>query len=256
MTGFLGTGATRWADLNLVAQLAMGLALLVGWRLARRGRFRAHARCQAAVVLLNLILIALVMAPVFRRQVWPNLAAFRDPYYALAAAHAAMGVLAEVLGLYVLLVAGTRLVPERLRFVRYKPWMRATLAIWWLVVLGGVGTYGLWYLAPGVKGSARAGAPAGASAGPAGRAVVTTTNYDFAPKTITVPAGTTVRWAVDSGRHTVEADDGAFKSATLSPGEGFEHRFERPGTFPYFCEVHGDRGGKEMAGVVVVTPRP
>ena len=42
MKGFLGTGATFAADLNLIVQLAMGVALLAGAFLARRKRFSAH----------------------------------------------------------------------------------------------------------------------------------------------------------------------------------------------------------------------
>jgi hypothetical protein len=59
--GFLGTGATFSADLNLVVQIVMGIALIVGVCLARRKRYRAHGFCQTAVLLLNLLMIGLVM---------------------------------------------------------------------------------------------------------------------------------------------------------------------------------------------------
>ena len=51
--GFLGTAAPWSSDATLIIELGMGVALLVGWRLARRGRYRAHAWCQSATVLLN-----------------------------------------------------------------------------------------------------------------------------------------------------------------------------------------------------------
>ena len=38
VTGFLGTGATFAADINLIIQLAMGGALIVGVILAKRKR--------------------------------------------------------------------------------------------------------------------------------------------------------------------------------------------------------------------------
>jgi len=63
MNGFLGTGATFRADLNLVVQIAMGVALLVGMRLARKKNFRAHKYCQSAVMILNLLMIFLIMVP-------------------------------------------------------------------------------------------------------------------------------------------------------------------------------------------------
>jgi uncharacterized membrane protein YozB (DUF420 family) len=134
--------------LTLVAEVGIGLALLVGMLLARRGRYRAHAWCQSAVILLNLVAITLTMAPSFRRSFAPTIpAAFHNSYYALAAVHAALGSVAELLGLYILVVAGTSIVPKRLRFTRYKPWMRTALVTWWVVLLLGMGTYVRWYVA-------------------------------------------------------------------------------------------------------------
>jgi plastocyanin len=82
------------------------------------------------------------------------------------------------------------------------------------------------------------------------------TNFAFQPKELTIPAGTTVVWNTDMGRHTVWADDGAFQSDTLRAGEQFEQTFEQPGVVHYYCDNHGDKGGKDMAGVITVTPRP
>jgi uncharacterized membrane protein YozB (DUF420 family) len=147
--GFLRTGASLGSDLTLIVELGMGLALLAGMVLARRRRYRAHAWCQSTVVLLNLAAIALTMAPSFRRSFAPPIpAVFGDWYYAFAAVHAALGTAAELLGLYILAVAGTGMLPQRFRFTRYKPWMRAALALWWLVLLLGVGTYVRWYVVP------------------------------------------------------------------------------------------------------------
>ena len=49
------------------------------------------------------------------------------------------------LGVFIILVAGTNLIPERYRFRRYKLWMRTELALWWSVVALGLSTYVLWY---------------------------------------------------------------------------------------------------------------
>jgi Ca2+/H+ antiporter len=67
MKGFLGTGATFEADLNLVVQLIMGVALLAGALLARHKRYRAHGICQTTVLLLNLLMIGLVVLPATSR---------------------------------------------------------------------------------------------------------------------------------------------------------------------------------------------
>src|ERR1039457_2577185 len=99
--GFLGTGATFGADLNLVVQLIMGLALLAGALLAKRKRYGAHGICQTTVLLLNLLMIGLVMWPSFQQQVKPALfRVFHKWYYEAAAVHAILGITAELLGLY------------------------------------------------------------------------------------------------------------------------------------------------------------
>jgi uncharacterized membrane protein YozB (DUF420 family) len=147
--GFLGTGATFEADLNLVVQVIMGAALIEGCLLAKRKRYTAHGICQTTVLLLNLVMIGLVMLPSFQQQVRPSLTkVFHKWYYAAATIHALLGVTAELLGLYIVIVAGTNILPQRLRFKNWKRWMRTELMLWSIVVLTGVGTYYAWYIAP------------------------------------------------------------------------------------------------------------
>jgi uncharacterized protein (TIGR03382 family) len=67
--GLLGTVAPPYAHLTLLLEIAMGVGLLIGAWLARRRRFRQHAWCQSAIVLLNLAVIVLVMMPSFQVQV-------------------------------------------------------------------------------------------------------------------------------------------------------------------------------------------
>ena len=149
MKGFLGTWASFSADLNLLVQIAMGLALLAGAFLARAKRYAAHGFCQAIVLILNLPMIALVMWPSLDARVLPRLSRhFARPHYVLAMAHGVLGALAEVFGLYILLVAGTNILPRAWRFRRWKLWMRIELALWWVVLLLGIGTYYIWYAAP------------------------------------------------------------------------------------------------------------
>jgi len=125
----------------------MGLGLLVGARLARKGRFRQHAWCQSVIVLLNLAVIAVMMIPSFRVHVLPRIPAkLGKAYYALATMHAALGTVTELAGLYILLSAGTNLLPQRFRITKYKAWMRTVLVLWWLVLLLGLATYARWYV--------------------------------------------------------------------------------------------------------------
>ena len=147
--GFLGTGATFGADLNLVVQLIMGIALIAGALLAKLKRYRAHGICQTTVLLLNVLMIGLVMWPSFQQQVKPALSKVpKKWYYQAAALHAVLGIGAELLGLYIVVVAGTNILPRWLRFKHWKLWMRTELALWAVVLVSGVGTYCAWYVAP------------------------------------------------------------------------------------------------------------
>ena len=144
---FSGTTAPWTADVTLLLELALGVGLLAGALLARAGRHRLHAACQSVIVLLNLVLIVFTMFPSFDRLVLPKLPGrIGKPYYAFAATHAALGGIAELGSLYILLAAGTTLLPERFRLRRYKFWMRGVLILWWIVLLFGVATYARWYL--------------------------------------------------------------------------------------------------------------
>ena len=79
------------------------------------------------------------------------------------------------------------------------------------------------------------------------------------PMTITVAAGTTVKWVngekithtitsgawtgvnADTGLRTTQTPDGLF-NFTLNPrgqdGDSFEYTYTKPGTYPYYCDIH------------------
>ena len=148
MKGFLGTWASFSADLNLLIQIAMGLALLGGALLARAKRYKAHGICQAAVLILNIPMIALVMWPSLHMRVLPRVAShFWKRTYLIATVHGVLGAATELLGLYILVVAGTEILPKSWRFQHLKLWMRIELILWWIVLLSGFGTYYVWYAA-------------------------------------------------------------------------------------------------------------
>ena len=143
--GFLGTGARLAADVNLIVQLLMGFALLLGMILARRKLYRAHAVCQGSVVLLNLVMIAAIMLPPFARDIAPGLPhRLGQSFYFFPTLHAVLGSVTQLLGLYILIRAGTNWLPEALCFQNYKLWMRTALALWWIVIFLGLATYYVW----------------------------------------------------------------------------------------------------------------
>ena len=70
-------------------------------------------------------------------------------------------------------------------------------------------------------------------------ATVTIDNFTFEPQRLTVTAGTTVTWAnQDDIPHTVASDTKLFKSKALDTDDKFSFKFDKPGTYEYFCSIH------------------
>lgn len=84
---------------------------------------------------------------------------------------------------------------------------------------------------------------------------VTITNFKFEPRKMTVSEGTTVTWVNQEGNHTVTEDNGVFVSRTLKGGDNFTYQFNKAGTYPYHCALHGSKGGGEMSGTIVVVKK-
>ncbi|MGH2654112.1 MAG: plastocyanin/azurin family copper-binding protein [Actinomycetota bacterium] len=83
----------------------------------------------------------------------------------------------------------------------------------------------------------------GAGDGPE-RPSVTVQMFKFAPASVRVRAGTTVRWRnTDEVLHTVTAGTpqettGRFDGDLDGAGTAFRFTFEEPGSYPYFCSRH------------------
>ena len=142
MSGLFEAAAPTTSDAVLLFELAVGASLIAGMFLVRRGHVRLHMYLQSAMILVNLPIVLTWMVPEYELYVLPYLpgeigmAVVWVPTVMLVA-----GAAAEALGVYILLVAGTNWVPERLRFRRYKLWMRTELILWWSVILAGIATY-------------------------------------------------------------------------------------------------------------------
>lgn len=73
-------------------------------------------------------------------------------------------------------------------------------------------------------------------------------NFAFGPQSLTVKVGTTVTWTNrDDIPHTVVSSDGVFKSKARDTDESFSYKFDKAGTYSYFCSLH-----PKMTGQVVV----
>lgn len=74
--------------------------------------------------------------------------------------------------------------------------------------------------------------------------------YAFGSGRVEIPVGGVVEWVNrDAVVHTATAENGAWDSHAIRTGESWRARFDRPGTYPYYCGPH-----PFMTGVVVVRP--
>ena len=72
--------------------------------------------------------------------------------------------------------------------------------------------------------------------------------FAFAPKEITVAAGTTITWTNrDAAPHALAAVDHSFASTGMDTGDSYRHTFDHPGDVAYVCTLH-----PFMTGVVHV----
>jgi plastocyanin len=87
-----------------------------------------------------------------------------------------------------------------------------------------------------------AGAPTHAQAA---ETEVTIQSFAFGPQDVEVPAGSTVVWInKDDEPHSVVSSDKIFHSDALDTGERFSVKFDKPGTYGYFCSLHPHMTGK------------
>jgi plastocyanin len=88
-----------------------------------------------------------------------------------------------------------------------------------------------------------------------GVTVVTMYKYNFCPREITVPVGTTVRWVnVDkrTSHSVLVKDSGEPESDRAFPEESIEFTFMTAGPQDYLCGPHWET--QNMIGMVTVTP--
>jgi plastocyanin len=92
-----------------------------------------------------------------------------------------------------------------------------------------------------------------AFAGLAANKTVNITSTAFKPKTVTINGGDTVTWKnVDTVKHQVVANNGAFASGTIAPSRIYAKRIDTPGTYGYHDALH-----PTLKGTVKVTgPAP
>ena len=90
--------------------------------------------------------------------------------------------------------------------------------------------------------------------------IVKVVDDEFSPKIIRVEPGTTVIWeSGGANNHNVIASDGTwqaissdyFEYGIITKGDQYEHTFNEPGVYEYYCPYHGTNN-KGMVGTVIV----
>jgi plastocyanin len=86
---------------------------------------------------------------------------------------------------------------------------------------------------------------------PTGYVTVHVSNYQFAPDTLTVKAGTQITWLNDGPEiHTVSSlQNGPLNSGPININEIYTFTFIQPGQYAYHCVLH-----PVMTGMITVTP--
>jgi plastocyanin len=101
----------------------------------------------------------------------------------------------------------------------------------------------------GCTSSEDTGAPTDSAA-----AEIQITSNQFSPAQVTIKVNDVVRWNWAGGTHNVVSGsncsrDGNFASGAPVSGGSFEQKFDKAGTYPYFCELHCSGG---MTGEIIV----
>ncbi len=120
---------------------------------------------------------------------------------------------------------------------------------------GGGGMSGVIKVGDGGSAQAAPPAPTAAAAAPPVAAAVTVSvkDFEFGPTEIKVKAGTTITMKNEGAKqHSATAVDNSFDTTIFQPGESKSAKFDTPGTFKYYCQLHGTPDGNGMVGTVVV----
>jgi plastocyanin len=89
-----------------------------------------------------------------------------------------------------------------------------------------------------------------AATSPAAGGAVTIVDFAFQPTTVEVKTGATVTWTSQGANpHTVKWSDGTPEADQLATGDTYTRTFDKAGSFPYVCGIHG-----QMTGTITVTP--
>lgn len=145
MEGIFGTNADLISDLNLILQIIILFVLLVSVMFAKRRDFRKHGSLMGLVVILNAISFFIVMGP----SLIGNADLIQREFYSVGVlitlAHAVIGGLAEILGVW---LVGEWLLrsSKTMACAGRKKLMRAAVSLWFIAIISGISLYVIYYI--------------------------------------------------------------------------------------------------------------
>jgi uncharacterized membrane protein YozB (DUF420 family) len=144
-SGFLTARSSLGADLSLLLSALVIVLLTAGVVLVRRHRYDAHRWLQTSAVILNVVLVAFWMAVSLVRFILPGIPGTLSMHgHALAAGHAAVGIVAAALGVF-LVVRANQLTRRGESVSRYKTTMRVAYFVYLAAFVLGVSLYVVTY---------------------------------------------------------------------------------------------------------------
>lgn len=144
--GVLGTNATLFSDLTLIAVIAVGMMFSWGVYQVRKGNPVGHHFTQIGATFFIMILAAWLMVLPYRDFVLQAKGGPRPAYFAvITTIHAITGLIAVLTGIFVVL-GSNNLIPNVLPLARYKPVMRVSYGLFMAAILTGIMVYVTWYV--------------------------------------------------------------------------------------------------------------
>jgi uncharacterized membrane protein YozB (DUF420 family) len=143
MNGFLGTDAPFLSDLSLIITIFLGGMAAIGGIQARKKNFSKHCPLMAVAAFLNWVPILVVMVPTMTGVLQGQETLATDAFANVPLVHSGLGSFTQLLMTYTV---------TRMYWIESLPpkqpiWlMRATIILWILTVIGGMGLYTVAYI--------------------------------------------------------------------------------------------------------------
>jgi uncharacterized membrane protein YozB (DUF420 family) len=145
LAGIFGTGALIQTDINLIMQIVMFIAIIIGMIYKNKRKFKMHAMLMGVAVILHIITFFAVMLPSFNTSYDYFVTATSELGVQTMWIHAIPGAVSMILGIF--LVAAWALRPANIAACsRRKRLMDVTTLFWLISLIFGIASYIVYYV--------------------------------------------------------------------------------------------------------------